>query len=86
MVEVDGKPMELGRKEYDILTYFMNRPGRLIEKQMLAEAVWGDYIDVADNFDFVYAQMKNLRKRLRAAGAGLEIKTVYGFGYKLVEI
>ena len=86
IVEVDGKPMELGRKEYDILTYFMNRPGRLIEKQMLAEAVWGDYIDVADNFDFVYAQMKNLRKRLRAAGAGLEIKTVYGFGYKLVEI
>ena len=79
IVEVDGK-------EYDILTYFMNRPGRLIEKQMLAEAVWGDYIDVADNFDFVYAQMKNLRKRLRAAGAGLEIKTVYGFGYKLVEI
>ena len=55
-------------------------------EQMLAEAVWGDYIDVADNFDFVYAQMKNLRKRLRAAGAGLEIKTVYGFGYKLVEI
>ena len=85
-VEVDGKPLELGRKEYDILTYFMNRPGRLIEKQMLAEAVWGDYIDVADNFDFVYAQMKNLRKRLKTAGAGIEIKTVYGFGYKLVEI
>lgn len=85
-VEVDGKPLELGRKEYDILTYFMNRPGRLIEKQMLAEAVWGDYVDVADNFDFVYAQMKNLRKRLKTAGAGIEIKTVYGFGYKLVEI
>lgn len=41
---------------------------------MLAEAVWGDYIDVVDNFDFVYAQMKNLRKRLKAAGAGIEIK------------
>ena len=74
----------LGRKEYDILYYFANRPGRLVEKQTLAEAVWGDDIDQADNFDFIYAQMKNLRKRLKAAGADIEIKTVYGFGYKLV--
>lgn len=85
-VEVDGVPLELGRKEYEILNYFMNRPGRMVTKQTLAEAVWGDYTDVADNYDFVYAQMKNLRKRLRAAGADIEIKTIYGFGYKLVEI
>lgn len=82
-VEVDGKAVELGRKEYDILHYFMTRPNRLVEKQTLAEAVWGDSIDQADNFDFVYAQMKNLRRRLSQAGANLEIKTVYGFGYKL---
>lgn len=85
-VEIDGSPLDLSRKEYDILVYFMSRPGRLVEKQMLAEAVWGDYIDGADNFDFIYAQMKNLRKRLKAAGAQIEIKTVYGFGYKLVEL
>lgn len=85
-VEIDGNPLDLSRKEYDILVYFMSRPGRLVEKQMLAEAVWGDYIDGADNFDFIYAQMKNLRKRLKAAGAQIEIKTVYGFGYKLVEL
>ena len=83
-VEVDGAPVELGRKEYDILAYFMNRPGRLVEKQVLAEAVWGDHIDQADNFDFIYAQMKNLRKRLKDAHATIEIKTAYGFGYKLV--
>ncbi len=84
-VEVDGKPIELNRKEYDILLYLVNRKGRLIEKQTMAEAVWGDSIDQADNFDFIYAQMKNLRKRLKSAGAGIEIKTIYGFGYKLVE-
>lgn len=84
-VDVAGVPLELGRKEYDILHYFVNRAGRLIEKQTLAEAVWGDNIDQADNFDFIYAQMKNLRKRLKAAGATVEIRTVYGFGYKLVE-
>ncbi len=84
-VEVDGKALELGRKEYDILFYFMNRTGRLVEKYTLAEAVWGDHIDQADNFDFIYAQIKNLRKRLKEAGATPEIKTVYGFGYKMTE-
>lgn len=83
-VEVDGKLIDLSRKEYDILVYFMNRPNRLIEKSILAEAVWGDSIDQADNFDFIYAQLKNLRKKLKEAGAELEIKTMYGFGYKLV--
>ncbi len=84
-VEVKGKTLDLGRKEYDILHYFMTRPGRLVEKQTLAEAVWGDAIDQADSFDFVYAQMKNLRRRLTEAGADIELKTVYGFGYKLQE-
>lgn len=83
-VEVEGTPLDLGRKEYDILVYFMNRQGKLVEKQVLAEAVWGDNIDQADNFDFIYAQIKNLRKRLKEAGADIEIKTVYGFGYKMV--
>ncbi len=83
---IDDKPVELSRKEFDILAYFMLREGRLVDKQMLAEAVWGDYIDMADNFDFIYAHMKNLRKKLKSAGANVEIKNVYGLGYKLVEI
>lgn len=82
-VEVGGTALELGRKEFDILHYLMGRPERLVEKQALAEAVWGDSIDQADNFDFIYAQIKNLRRRLAAAGADIEIKTVYGYGYKL---
>ena len=82
-VSVDNKPLDLGRTEYDILLFLANRKGRLVEKQILAEAVWGDYIDQADSFDFIYAQIKNLRKRLKEAGSTIEIKTVYGFGYKL---
>lgn len=85
MVQVAGNPLELSRKEYDILHYFINRNGRLVSKSALAEAVWGDYIDQADNYDFIYAQMKNLRKKLADAGADIEIKAVYGAGYKLVE-
>ena len=81
---VAGREVPLLKKEFDILKYFMQRPEHLVDKAVLAEAVWGDHIDQADNFQFVYAQMKNLRKRLKAAGADIEIKTVYGFGYKLV--
>ena len=83
-VEKAGREVELLRKEYDILYYFMSRPNHMIDKTTLAEAVWGDHIDQADNFDFVYAQMKNLRRRLHDAQADIEIRAVYGFGYKLV--
>lgn len=83
-VFVEDKEVELNRKEYDILFYFANRPGRLINKNALAESIWGDHIDQVDNFDFIYAQIKNLRKKLKDTGATAEIKAVYGFGYKLV--
>ena len=64
--------------------FLCTNPNRLINKIALAESVWGDHIDQADNFDFIYSQVKNLRKKLTLAGASVEIKAVYGFGYKLV--
>jgi DNA-binding response OmpR family regulator len=82
-VTIAGVPVELNRKEYDILNYFASRPDRLVDKESLAEGVWGDNIDQADSFDFIYAQVKNLRKKMREASATVEIKAVYGLGYKL---
>ena len=84
-VYVENDKIDLNRKEYDILNYFISRPNYLIDKTMLAEAVWGDHIDQVDNFDFIYAQVKNLRKKLKDAGATAEIKAVYGMGYKMTE-
>ncbi len=84
-VRVVGKDLVLLKKEFDILKYFIQRPNHLVDKAVMAEAVWGDHIDQSDNFQFVYAQMKNLRKKLEDAGADIEIKAVYGFGYKLIE-
>ena len=84
-VTIAGKDIPLLKKEYDILLYFMQRPGHIIDKAVLAEGVWGDHIDMADNFQFVYAQIKNLRKKLTEAGADNNIKAVYGFGYKFCE-
>ena len=84
-VKIAGKEITMLKKEFDILLYFMQRTGHIIDKAVLAEAVWGDHIDMADNFQFVYAQIKNLRKKLTEAGADTNIKAVYGFGYKFCE-
>lgn len=83
-VMVGEQEIQLNRKEFDLLYYFVSNPNRLINKTSLAESVWGDHIDQADSLDFLYSQVKNLRKKLKQAGAVPEIKAVYGFGYKLV--
>ena len=84
-VSINGNALTLNRKEFDLLYYFISNPNRLISKATLAESVWGDYIDQADSFDFIYSQVKNLRRKLKAAGATPEIKAVYGFGYKMTD-
>lgn len=83
-VIVGDTEIQLNRKEFDLLYYFVSNPNRLINKTSLAESVWGDHIDQADSLDFLYSQVKNLRKKMKQAGAVPEIKAVYGFGYKLI--
>src|SRR5690606_17329264 len=82
-VTVAGAELVLNRKEYDILLYLITNKDRLVQKTSLAEHVWGDYIDEADSFEFIYSQIKNLRKKLRDAQANIEIQSIYGIGYKL---
>lgn len=82
---VDQENVPLNRKEFDVLNYFLLNKNRLVTKNALAEHVWGDNIDQADNFDFIYYQIKNLRKKLSDANASIEIEAIYGIGYKLVE-
>jgi DNA-binding response OmpR family regulator len=85
MLYIAGETVRLNRKEFDILNYFLLNKNRLIIKSALAEYVWGDHIDQADNFDFIYYQIKNLRKKLQDAQASIQIESVYGVGYKLLE-
>lgn len=85
-VEVNGEILQLNRKEFDLLYYFSVNLNRVINKMSLAESVWGDNVDQADSLDFIYSQVKNLRKKLKQAGASVELKAVYGFGYKLSEV
>ena len=75
-VFIDEQEVALLKKEFDILQYFLQRPNHLIDKAVLAEAVWGDHADQADNFHFVYAQVKNLRRKLDLANATIELKAL----------
>jgi DNA-binding response OmpR family regulator len=82
-LSVGDENLKLSRKEFDMLAFFVTNRNRLVSKEALAEHVWGDHIDMADRFDFVYSQVKNLRKKLKAAQSDIVIETIYGIGYRM---
>lgn len=84
-VRVNEIPMILNNKEFELLYYFVVNANRLVTKSSLAEHIWGDNMDEADSYDFVYSQVKNLRKKLKTHQAEVNIQSVYGMGYKLVQ-
>lgn len=79
-VTVENNLVELTKKEYELLLYFVSNKKRIISKEAIAEHLWGN--DMAGNFDFIYTHIKNLRKKLMDAGEADYIKSVYGMGYK----
>ena len=81
-VEVNNVPIILTRKEYDMLLYFIANKDKVISKNAIAEHLWGDEMDMHDNFDFIYTHIKNLRKKLLDAGGNDYIHSIYGIGYK----
>lgn len=81
-VTVNGKLVSLTRKEFDLLLLFLGNRNKVISKGALAEHLSGDMADMLDSHDFVYAHVKNLKKKLTEAGAGNYLKTIYGTGYK----
>lgn len=74
--------LDLTKKEYELLVYFISNQNRVVTKQSIAEHLWGDHADFYDSFDFVYQHIKNLRKKIIGAGGGDYINTIYGMGYK----
>lgn len=76
-------PISFTKKEYAILIHLINNKKRIISKMALAEYVWGDYVDEAQSFDFLFSQIKNLKRKLKEAGAQAEISNIYGVGYQI---
>ena len=81
-VSVNDRPVALTKKEFDLLIYFIGNKNKVISKSALAEHLSGDFADMLENHDFVYAHVKNLKKKLNEAGCDNYLKTVYGTGYK----
>jgi DNA-binding response OmpR family regulator len=81
-VSVHDTPLKFTRKEFALLIYFIANKGKVVSKNAIAEHLWGDGIDLADNFDFIYSHIKNIRKKLVEAGANDYIQAAYGMGYK----
>lgn len=81
-VTINKEIVFLTKKEFDLLIYFIGNKNKVISKSTLAEHLSGDFADMLDNHDFVYAHVKNLKKKLYDAGCDHYLKTVYGTGYK----
>ncbi|MBX3163466.1 MAG: response regulator transcription factor [Bacteroidetes bacterium] len=81
-VKVNNLEINLTKKELDLLLFFIGNKNRVLSKGALAEHLSGDIADMFDNHDFIYAHIKNLKKKLTDAGYGNYIKTIYGTGYK----
>jgi len=79
---VNEQSVKLTRKEYALLLYFLANKGKVVSKNAIAEHLWGDGMDLANNFDFIYSHIKNLRKKLLEAGSNDYIQAAYGMGYK----
>jgi DNA-binding response OmpR family regulator len=81
-VRVRNQKIDVTRKEIELLLFLIGNEKKVLPKSAIAEHLSGDMADMLDNHDFVYAHIKNIKRKLNEAGAGDYIKTVYGLGYK----
>jgi len=81
-VTVNGEKLDITKKEIDLLLFLIGNENKVLSKSAIAEHLSGDMADMLDNHDFVYAHIKNLKKKLTKAGSADYIQTIYGLGYK----
>lgn len=81
-VLINHTPIDVTRKEYDLLLYLATNKNRVISKNAIAEHLSGSETDAFDSFDFIYAHIKNLKKKMVKEGCTDYIKSIYGMGYK----
>ena len=82
-VAINESPLQLTKKEFELLLYFLTNKKKVISKNAIVEHLWGDEMD--GNPDFIYTHIKNLRRKLVEAGCPDYIKSVYGMGYKFTD-
>lgn len=85
-VTVKNQLVNLTRKEYDLLLFFISNKNRVLTKETIAEHLWGDNFDMVDSLDFIFTHIKNLRKKIESNGGKNYIQTIYGMGYKFIDL
>ena len=81
-VKIKGNKIDFTKKEMDLLLFLIGNKNKVLSKSAIAEHLSGDMADMLDNHDFVYAHIKNMKKKLKEMGAADYLKSVYGTGYK----
>ena len=81
-VKTDTGSIDLTRKEFELLLYFISNKNKVVTKQSIIDYLWGDQADMTDNYDLIYVHIKNLRKKLVDKGCPDYISAVYGMGYR----
>jgi two-component system, OmpR family, response regulator MprA len=80
-VSVDGAPVELTAREFDLLAFLMHAPGRVFTREQIYEGVWGfSYLGESKVIDFFVSA---LRRKLDRSADGSIIRTVRGVGYTI---
>nr|WP_299340170.1 response regulator transcription factor [Allomuricauda sp.] len=77
--------LNLTKKEFDIIHFFVVNRHRLLTKEAIAEHLWGDHIEMADSYKFIYTHIANLRKKISELGGNDYIQSIYSVGYKFTD-
>ncbi len=80
-----GTLVDLTAKEYAIIEFLFYNANRVVSRLSIAEHIWGDNLDLFTMTNFVDVHIKNIRKKLKNAGAGKIIHTIRGIGYIVKE-
>ncbi len=84
-VFIHDRLLNLTKKEFDIIHFFVVNRHRLLTKEAIAEHLWGDHIEMADSYKFIYTHMANLRKKIAKKGGKDYIQSIYSVGYKFTD-
>ncbi len=78
-----GQPVNLTRKEFDLLHYLALHKNRVLTRMQLTEHIWGDVMEEDYDSNYIDVHIKNLRKKLGAFASTEWLETVRGIGYRL---
>ena len=84
-VFIHDRILNLTKKEFDIIHFFVVNRHRLLTKEAIAEHLWGDDIEMADSYKFIYTHLANLRKKIAELGGNDYIQSIYSVGYKFTD-